>query len=185
MKEIDPEKASLRCGGKYNEKEKKISIKCLGQEYTIHYPGGEVSFSNVDKEPREAIKIVLLHYIANEGSALKNKLISFRELPGGDAYYKAFQRWAIEPIAHHFDKKPHLFKEAVLRLKGTKVEYGDLAFCIPALPNIPLIYILWVADEEFTGACNILFDYSASSWLHTEDLAFLGEFTTEHLIEME
>lgn len=184
FKEIDPEKASLRCGCRYNKKEQKIYVECLGNEYAISYPEAEVKFKNLIDGPSEGIEIVILHYLLSEErfTFSGDRLISFRELPGGNVYYDAFQRWAIEPIANHFNKKPNLFEEASLMLKGTKVKYGDLAFCIPCLPKVPLTYILWRGNEELPDGAGILFNYSASSWLHTEDLAFLGEFTTECLI---
>ncbi|MFQ6066067.1 MAG: DUF3786 domain-containing protein [bacterium] len=45
-----------------------------------------------------------------------------------------------------------------------------------------MVYILWTEDEEFPANASILFDSSAESHLHIEDLAYLGETVTGELI---
>jgi hypothetical protein len=70
--------------------------------------------------------------------------------------------------------------EAAKLLNGIKREYGDSSVEIPALPRIPLLYILW-KNDEFPASSSTLFDASASYYLPTEDLAVLAELTTVRL----
>ena len=71
--------------------------------------------------------------------------------------------------------------EAAKLLNGFEVKYKDASMEIPALPKIPLTYIIWGGDDEIQASANILFDSSASQYLPTEDLAVLGELTTLRL----
>lgn len=64
---------------------------------------------------------------------------------------------------------------------GIRCQYGDVSAEIPALPMVPLTYILWKGDDELQSSVRIFFDASASNYLPTEDLAVLAELTTLRL----
>ena len=126
---------------------------------------------------------ILTHYALSTPTQPTNRLIRFRDLKGGYAYEKAFIIRAINPIAQVFGLDLEAFKKATDLLCGVKLKYGDFSTQINALQGIPLTYILWKA-EEFAANANILFDASANSYLPTEDLAVLGEITTQRIIQI-
>jgi hypothetical protein len=106
--------------------------------------------------------------------------VKFQDLPGGHAYEKAFVQRVIQPIAKTFGDEPEALVEAAKLLNGVALVYGDSSVEIPALTGIPIVYILWRADE-FPASATTLFDESASHYLPTEDLAVLAELTTIRL----
>lgn len=110
-----------------------------------------------------------------------SKLISFRQLSGGYAYYGAFSRRAIQPIERVFGFSPERLHEAAGLLGGVRLDYGDYSAKVYALPLVPITIILWGATPEFSPTANILFDSSASNYLSTEQLAMLSELTTARL----
>jgi hypothetical protein len=124
--------------------------------------------------------VLSAHYSQAKPTDIVGKLIKFRDLPGGYAYEGAFTKRAVSPIAEMFNEKPEMLSEAAKPLNGLKREYGDSSVEIPALPRIPLVYILWKSDE-FPTSATTLFDTSASHYLPTEDLAVLTELTTTRL----
>ncbi|MFX0066771.1 MAG: DUF3786 domain-containing protein [Candidatus Hermodarchaeota archaeon] len=154
--------------------------------YALELESGQVYDKLKDvqiKNPRSLyiLYTLLAHYSKGKPTQRVEKLIKYRELPGGIAYEGAFVQRAVSPITKIFGTKPEMLVEAARLINGIQVEYGDASTEIPALPKIPLSYILWEATDEFPSSATILFDASASHYLHTEDLAVLAELTTKRL----
>jgi len=131
----------------------------------------------------QILTILLVHYSLAKVPK-SGKLVKFRDLKGGSAYERAFIQRAANPIAQVFGDKPAELAEAARLLNGTSLNYGQISVEIPALEGIPIVYILWVA-EEFSASATILFDESASCFLPTEDLSVLGELTTHRLLKAQ
>ena len=129
----------------------------------------------------QILSALLLHYSQATQTPKRDKLVKFKDLPGGYAYEKAFIQRAVQPIAQVFGDNPEELVEAAKRLGGKRVDFGDAAVEISALEGIPLVFILWGA-EEFPASASVLYDESASCFLPTEDLAGVGEIATSRLI---
>lgn len=132
----------------------------------------------------QVLSILLEHYTVGNQTPRSGKLVKFKDVPGGYAYEAAFNQRAIMPIEQAFGEKPQELIAAAKLLNGVSLDYGDVSAEVPALEGIPLVYILWMANE-FPASANILFDESASSFLPTEDLAVLGELTTSRLLQAQ
>ena len=162
----------------------KGSLGFLG--YVVDLDSGDIYDKVKDalvNEP-ESLYLLLAHYSVAEPVESAGKLVVFRDLPGGYAYENAFVERAILPVGRVFSDRIKDFVAAAEALGGVKRQYGDVSVEIPALPRVPLTYVLWRGDEEFESSANILFDASAGSYLPTEDLAVLGELTTVRLIDV-
>jgi hypothetical protein len=109
------------------------------------------------------------------------KLVSFRQLLGGYAYYNAFLRRAINPIQKIFGSKPERLVEAAKLLGGSKADYGDCSVKIYSLPLVSITVVLWTENREFEASASILFDSSVSNYLSTEQVAMLSELTSVRL----
>jgi hypothetical protein len=150
--------------------------------YVVELESGKVydKIKNICVRNPETLYVLLAHYSQAKPTDIVGRLIKFRDLPGGYAYEEAFTKRAVSPIARIFSDKPEMLIEAAKLLDGIKREYGDSSVEIPALPKIPLVYILWKGGE-FPASATTLFDASASHYLPTEDLAVLAELTTTRL----
>ena len=132
----------------------------------------------------ESLYLLLDHYSKAKPVESAGNLVVFRDLPGGYAYEGAFVERAVSPVSEIFASKAEAFVESAEVLGGVRRHYGDFSVEIPALPRIPLTYVMWTGDEELQPSANILFDASAGNYLPTEDLAVLGELTTVRLIDV-
>lgn len=130
----------------------------------------------------KVIPVLLDHYTQGNPTPATDKLVKYKDIPGGNAYEGAFIHRAIEPIAEVFGQTPEALLKAAELLGGKPLKHGDASFVVEALKGIPLTYILWKADE-FPAQVNILYDESASNYLPTEDLAVLGELVTIRLLQ--
>jgi hypothetical protein len=146
----------------------------MGQPVAVTYPEGAVKNRNTGEELGLIERILVLHYFIHAGgSPLRNKSISFKELPGGGIYIEPFTNRCIRPLINLFGDNLTLFQERAEKCGGTKEKYGDISYTFYPFPRIPVTLVLWGADEEFPANANIIFDASAADYLNTEDYAFL------------
>jgi hypothetical protein len=186
LMKLDPNSIIENANVTFDESKHTFTVPVLNQEYQIslkdkkiHFPGGEIN-----EHVYGAITVLLLHYLINARSTtLKNKLITYRELPDGMVFYNAFRSIAIQPIADKYGYDLDGFAKAAEAIGGRKVNHGEIAYEFYIFPRVPVTYLLWAGDDEIPGSANILFDASASEQLHTEDLAEVGEVITHHLID--
>jgi hypothetical protein len=128
-------------------------------------------------EAKDYYKILILHYLANEGkvSDIKgDKWVSFRELDGGEVYFPAFRKRAIEPILRKYGSNPRGIFERQHFLDTEELDIGNVAISIKAFPKIKVAIVIWAKDEEFEADCNMLFNEGITRILPTEDAAVLG-----------
>lgn len=174
----DIEQLCLRSGTRFlvTGSQKKITIEYLNQLYQISIPNVEVLLANSLEDVPIRDKVLILHYLLSaKGTPLSNKLISFKELPGGGNYYRTFSKRAIEPLVEHFGEQPHVLIDTAGKPGGHTVAYGDAAVTINAFSRVPVTIVLWQGDEEFPPQGDVLFDAAISDYLSTYDIVVLCE----------
>ena len=167
---------------------KSVSLRFEFLGYEVDLESGEISDKliancQLAKGEFDVLQTLLTHYCKADLVERTGRLVKFANLPGGQAYEKAFLKRAVEPIADTFGEKPEELSECAKALGGVSKAYGDASVEISALPGVPLIIILWETNE-FPAQASILFDESASHYLQTEDLAVLGELATFRLLKI-
>ncbi len=182
----DVEQQCQRSGAQYQvvDSQKGIIVSYLNQSYLITLPNIEVSLvGSVGGVPIRD-KVLILHYFTlAKGTPLANKLITYKELPGGSVYFPTFSKRTTKPLLDHFSRGPHLLVDAGEKLGGRKADYGDAAITINAFSRVPITIILWQGDDEFAPQGNIVFDATISDYLSNEDITVLCEIITWRLIK--
>jgi len=176
----------LKSGARYlvTGSQEEIVIEYLGQSYRINMPNIEILPRDSQGEVPIKDKVLILHYLLSaKGTLISNKLISFKELPGGVNYFGTFSKRTIEPLVKHFGEHPHLLVDVARKLGGRRVAYGDVAVVVDAFSRVPVTIIIWQGDEEFAPRGNILFDASISDYLPTYDITVLCESITWRLVK--
>lgn len=172
----DIEQQCLKSGARCQvmDSKKVIIIQYLNQSYLVTVPEIEISLTDSGDEVPIRDKVLILHYLTSaKGTLATNKLITFKELPGGANYFPAFYKRTIKPILDYFGKEPHLLVAAAEKLGGYKADYGDVAVTISAFSRVPITIVLWQGDEEFAPQGSIIFDATVSDYLSTEDINVL------------
>ena len=156
--------------------QKEIAIEYLNQLYRITMPNVEVLLANSKEEVPIRDRVLILHYLLSaKGTPITNKLIAFKELPGGGNYSRTFSKRAIEPLVEHFGEQPHVLIDIAGKLGAHTVAYGDVAVTVNAFNRVPITIVLWQGDEEFPAQGDILFDAAISDYLSTYDVTVLCE----------
>jgi len=185
LTKVDIEQQCRRSGAEYQvqDSRKTITITYLNRSYLITIPDIDVSLADSAESVPLREKTLILHYfIQAKGTKTTNKLIAFRELPGGNVYYPTFVKRTMKPLTDNFGREPALLVSTSKRLGGRETEYGDTAVTINAFSRVPITLVLWQGDDEFTPQLNLLFDSTISDYLETEDVTVLCETLTWRLI---
>jgi len=133
------------------------------------------------KEVEAVVYCILTGYAEAEPTPETGRLVSFEQLPGGQAYFNTFRKRATQQIERVFAAKPQMLLKAGDVFDATKLEYGDYSVKFDALPLVPINVILWSSDLEFPTSASILFDSSVSNYLSTEQIAAIGELSAFRL----
>lgn len=170
----DPEAMARNAQVNFEANKQRYIIPFLGRNYYVDYPSGEVRVAGSEGQVSRVVQVLLLHYLINASPAgVQDKLISFKELPSGRIYVGPFTNRAIRPLVAIFGNNASKLIEAGESLGGIKKDLGDAAVTVPALPKIPVTFVIWEGDDEFPPSGNVLFDASAPLHLETEDYAML------------
>ena len=167
----NPEEMAANSGAGFDSANNLFTLTYLNEVYTVSYPDGEVSYACRQDQVPVAAKVVILHYLLTAGGQLlSGQLISFKEIPGGMIYLQPFNGRVLGGFKAIFGKKAGLLIKAGEKLGGRLEKYGDAAVTVDVLPQVPVTYVIWEADEEFPANATALFDATASYYLPTEDL---------------
>lgn len=173
--------AALGCGGTYDEATGTIGLTYLGHNCQMDHQG-HITCSGLALTRNE--QTLIRQYITQStGAALRHQWISFLQLPDGPHHHVPFQLEAMEPLAKYYAPQPELLLTTGQRFGGQIIQMADYAISIPVFPKLWLALSLWLEDDEFPAAANVLFDANAPLHLTTACLWVLGVEVVQHLTQ--
>jgi hypothetical protein len=117
------------------------------------------------------LKVTLITYLINAKEiSLVGKLITGSNLKGGKTFFQGTHSFPIEPLLEQYGQDPQGFLAKGLSIGATQASFGDVSLRLPVLPRVPVIMVLWVADEEFSARLNVLFDASIDQHLPLDSI---------------
>ena len=159
----DPDEICVRASVRFERERGCYLIPFLNRMYGV-FPG-ERLIERQDSRRQEDLSfqlyLVLVTYLLRAQSlALSGRMVTGAELRGGSFFFQGHHALFTEPLERRFGSDPEGFLGAGLQLGGTKTDFGNASFRLWTLPRIPLGYILWAADDEFSARVGIVFDAS-------------------------
>ncbi len=111
---------------------------------------------------------------------------SFAQMNGSLPYQGAFRIRSEQSLVPHVDDIKGSMDRIVKAFNGfeNKDASGDFSFTLFPLPKIPLYYIFYLADEDFSASVTCLFAANAESFMPVDGLADVGEYTAKKIIEL-
>ena len=161
----------------------RISLRCLGQDYVISYPDGEVSTASGDPVDEHLAILLLLYLTEAGGRLLEGRWIAFEQISGGAGYIGSFRGRVVGPLLRTFGQRPEALLTAAAELDGSSLDMGDAAVALAALPRVPIAFVLWRGDDEFAPSASVVFDASVEGYLDAEAATVLAELATHRMIE--
>jgi hypothetical protein len=137
--------------------------------YAVRWADSDEQFALTDA-------VLVLHYLQGaKGVGPTGEIVAYRQIPGGEFYTAAFRKRAEIPLVKTFGRAPGSLAKAAAALGGALVPaLGDEAASFRVLPNIDVLAVIHLGDEEFEPDGQVLFDRSVSQAMSVEDVAWLG-----------
>ncbi len=161
----------------------RIAVRCLGQDYLITYPEGEVSTASGEPVDEHLAILLLLYLTEAGGRLLEGRWIAFEQISGGAGYVGSFRGRVMGPLLRTFGQRPEALRQAAAGLDGSSLDMGDAAVALAALPRVPIAFVLWRGDDEFAPSASVVFDASVEGYLDAEAVTVLAELATRRMIE--
>ena len=161
----------------------RIALRCLGQDYLVSYPEGEVTTASGEGVDEHLAILLLLYLTEASGRIVDGRWIAFEQISGGAGYIASFRGRVVAPLLRTFGQHPEALLEAAAGLDGASLDMGDVAVVLQALPRVPITYVLWCGDDEFTPSASVVFDASIEGYLDAEAVTVLAELATRRMIE--
>jgi hypothetical protein len=184
IRSLDPQVMADRSGCTYRKREDgaELILNFFGVPHTVIFPEVEI-LSPLKKTISLVTKIILLHYLIRaDGTAERNDLVPYKEVPGGLMYAGVFERRVAASLITAFGQDPQKFLRAGVAMGGESQGFGDVSFLLRVLPRVSVTFVLWQGDDEFPPSIQILFDRSIDRYLSLEDIVVLGEMIAKRLI---
>jgi len=152
------------------------AVPFLGEDYLVRR--GEREMLGPSGLPAGEMEAVLvLHYLigmALSGFSPSGSWISFKEAPAGVTFWPALEKSTIRPLAEALQKDGRELMELLRGRRGwRRMEGGDLALEVEALPGIMVRVVFWKGDGELPPEAAMLFDRALTGIYCTEDVAVL------------
>jgi Domain of unknown function (DUF3786) len=160
----------------------RIGLRCLGADYVIRYPDGLVLEADGQPAPEHDAILLLLYLTESTGRTLDGAWVAFEQLPGGSGYSASFRGRVVMPLMRTFGPHPKALLAAAAGLDGERLDLGDASVRLPALPRVPVAYVVWGGDDEFPPSANVVFDASVEGYLDAEAVTVLAELATRRLV---
>ena len=165
----------------FDQEQQAFLFSSLGENIIVHYPSYEV-------EPKleEWHHLVILHYLEMaDGTPLGQRFVAFGDLRDGMVRGGGFDRTCEQTMARYFGKKPLENLQAVCTALGAKLKDSNADLCgvLPFLPQYPVTWKLWLAEEEdeIDGSGRLFLDSSADHYLSIEDAVTVGTIILDRL----
>ncbi|GAB4260026.1 MAG: hypothetical protein Kow0092_08650 [Deferrisomatales bacterium] len=108
--------------------------------------------------------------------------VAFRELPGGEAFFRGPHSLDTPRLARRFGAAPAELAAAARSLGGAEDRGADAAATVPALPRIPLQALVWGETPEFPPSAVLLVDGRAHLHLALDVLWALSNVAIAALV---
>ena len=153
------------------------AVRFLSDSFLVDLKSKIITYHSDGSDTKEFISILVLHYLVQHIKGIdraSGEWISFRQLDGGNGYYPAFHKRAIDPVIKKFGQNPKALLEVVSRLSTEQADFGDIGLIITIFPKVKFLVTLWLGSDEFGPNANILFDRNIGKIFPTEDVAVLS-----------
>jgi len=155
----------------------KSELKFLNDIYEIDVKRRQVLSVSCNIAAKEYLTVLILHYeLKKFGGILEptGNWISFKDVPGGEIYYPAFRKQAIEPLLRKYGANPQGILLNRERLNAQEVKEATAAISLEVFERVPVLVKIWPGDEEFPVEADMLFDKSITEIFCTEDITVLA-----------
>ena len=153
-----------------------FQVTLLGRRYRISHPECLMEALDAGNLQLRLVQIFLMRYLL-EGKDLPwlGQWKTFREMPWGETYTKAFTGRALIRAAVAFGPRLDAFRTACEKMGAAAVEHGDAGYRFSFIGDYQMQVLVWEGDEEFQPNAQILFSDNFAEGFPAEDRAVAAD----------
>jgi hypothetical protein len=164
LRELNPEDVCRNAMVNYDAATGAYLLKSFGMEISVD-PGKKVIFSQapdagllLDRLGYFSRLSILIYLTSAKNIPLSGRLVQPVNLKGGQVFFRGTHVLPLDKLAVKYGSNAKSFLERGKELGGAQMDYGDASLQLFPFPRIPVVIILWLADEEFPARADFLFD---------------------------
>jgi len=152
-----------------------LRFRAFGEDMVLHLSDFQVFLSGSGTPVKIGDRILILHYLLCEiPVTFVDRMISFRELTGGQFYWSAFCGRSTVPLEKRFGNDVQQLRKNLNRFDWEPLSIGDLGAKIHIIGNLYGTLIYRLGDDELPPAADFLFDASVKRVFDAEDAAVIA-----------
>ena len=185
LRNASPRDVVRRTEVRFNEADRTYEVPFLNRPYTVDAFQQTILVNDRGMEPEIdfQVRLVMMTYLSRAGEVVPlGRTVTEKELKGGVNFFQGPHKLHTAPLLRRFGENPRSFIDTGRRLGGTVQEYGDASFVLPALPKIPVGFILYCGDDEFPPEMSVTFDASIEAHFQLDVIWALVNVTAEALL---
>ena len=161
---LSPEEVVARTNATFTADSGLYSLKSFGKDFSLSpkekrifsdSPGADIFLQRLGY----FFRLSATGYLALARDVLPTgRLINPVNMKSGQLFFRGSHVLPLDSVAEKYGNDRNGFLEKGRALGGETVAFGDASFRVHPLPRVPVVLILWCADEEFPPRADILFD---------------------------
>ena len=142
------------------------SVPLLAEEHQISPARESVARVTVaGREDSDCELLLLMYLLKAADTPIVGQWVTEKGLPGGELFFRGPHTLPSQRFIECFGGDPQELVQAAQRHGGSSTDCGDAAVELQVLPRIPMMCVLWSADQEFGARARFLFDASVAAHL--------------------
>ena len=163
-----------------------LTIREFGRKLAVNKADGRITAPE-DGRPvgcTERLNVYTLFGYVSENARLLNRAVPFGDLRNAAQFAKAFENGVTAPFARMFNGRAPALSDALRALGGRQIAHADVGYTVDAFACIPVTFLFWDGDDEFPAQGNILFDESATDFIHVESVVSIASVGLKRLADI-
>lgn len=185
---LDGGKTASRAKCQYLIGPQRYVVTMLSTDYVVDLVDREILSIQPDSSQKLAEfleQLCILAYLINARDLpVAGKLVRAENLPGGQFFFRGLHSLPTEKLERVFGHQPERLYEAAEQFDAERCKHGDASVQLRVLPRVPLMIVIWRADEEFSARASILFDQTAASQLPLDALLTAVNLAVDALVKV-
>ena len=183
LKKSDATDVQKRCLVTYKNEQNIYELDFLNEKYNIHINDKKIisSADNSELKNFELILITLYYLINAKEVEISCEFVASLNLKGGDLFFTGSHELPTYKLIKTFKDKPELFLKSGIGLGGRQIQIGDIGFQVLPFPRIPMVYALWLGDDEIDANVSILFDKTIDTHFPLDIINGLTKIVTKKI----
>ncbi|MBW1955656.1 MAG: DUF3786 domain-containing protein [Deltaproteobacteria bacterium] len=125
--------------------------------------------------------LCLVYLIGAQDVPLKGRMVGVNELKTGH-FFQGPHALDTKPLLRRFGMDLDGFRKAAAILGGVSMDLGDAAYAFRPFPRVPVYYLLWEGDAEFSPRLSVLFDETVEAHLPADAIWGLVNLVSHRLL---